>query len=249
MDIKYQNFLECLKNKMKFRNNSKRFLPVLIILIGAILGGYFLGDYLNFETFREKREILKNARDAHLIFTIFSFVFFYTAIVAFSLPAASLFSVIGGFLFGLPLGTCLNVLSASLGATIFFLALRIGTGDFHKRKFNELNPKFNYFVTRLRYSEFNVLLTLRLLPVIPFFLVNILAALVGVRLVNFVCATTLGIIPGGIVYTSIGSGIGEVVDESFQPDLSIFWSSNIFLPICGLALLSALPVFFRKIKP
>jgi uncharacterized membrane protein YdjX (TVP38/TMEM64 family) len=91
-----------------------------------------------------------------------------------------------------------------------------------------------------------VLFLLRLVPVVPFFVANVLPALVGVKFRNFVVTTFLGIIPGGLVYTWIGVGIGDVFDRGQTPDFSIIWSPHIIGPILGLAALAVVPMFLGK---
>ena len=90
---------------------------------------------------------------------------------------------------------------------------------------------------------------LRLLPIVPFFAVNIIAALVGVRLKNFAFTTILGIIPGAMVFTWIGVGIGDVFDQSATPDISLIWSPQVLGPLVGLALLLGVPALIRIFRP
>lgn len=101
---------------------------------------------------------------------------------------------------------------------------------------------------RLHDNEISVLFLMRLVPAVPFFVANLLPALVGVRLRNFVLTTVLGIIPGAIVFTWIGVGLGEVFDRGDNPDLSLLWEPQIIGPILGLAALAALPMLVKAIR-
>jgi len=91
-------------------------------------------------------------------------------------------------------------------------------------------------------DAFNYLLVLRLVPIFPFWLVNLVPALVGVRLPTYVLATFLGIVPGTFVYASLGNGLGSLVEE---PDLAIIFRPSLLVPIVGLALLALVPVGYK----
>ena len=106
----------------------RRYIPIAIIAVVALVGAFTLRDYLSFETLRDNREsLLQFQRDNPLLLGAV-FVVVYVTIVSFSLPGAAVASVTGGFLFGLPLGTALNVISATIGASVIFLAARWGLG-------------------------------------------------------------------------------------------------------------------------
>lgn len=227
------------------RRRMRRHAPLAIILLAAIIGFFTLGDTLNFETLRENREALIAFRDAHFITMAALFVAIYISIVAFSLPGAAVASVTGGFLFGLWLGTALNVASATLGAIIIFLAARAGLGRAMAAKIDASNGTLKKLRRELQENEISVLLVLRLVPAVPFFVANLLPALVGVRLFNFVWTTALGIIPGAIVFTWIGVGVGDVFDRGGSPDLSLLWEPHVIGPLLGLAALAALPMVVR----
>ena len=136
-------------------------------------------------------------------------------------------------------GAVCAVIGATLGATALFLAARAGLGGLAQRA--------GRFVAKLeagfRADAFSYLLVLRLVPIFPFWLVNLVPALVGVRLATFVLATFLGIIPGSFVYTSLGNGLGSVVEE---PDLAIVFEPRVLLPVVGLAILALIPVGYRR---
>ena len=89
---------------------------------------------------------------------------------------------------------------------------------------------------------------MRLVPAVPFFVANLVPALVGVRFANFALTTVLGIIPRAIVFTWIGVGLGEVFDRGESPDLSLLWEPQIIGPILGLAALAALPIVIKAIR-
>lgn len=225
-----------------------RHLPLLAILTLAVIGFFTLRDYLTFDTLRDNREALLAFRDSNLALMALIFFGIYVAIVAFSLPGAAVASVTGGFLFGLAGGTVLNVGAATVGAIAIFLAARAGLGQTLAAKLDASEGKIKKLKDGLRENEVSVLFLLRLVPAVPFFVANLVPALVGVKFTNFVWTTALGIIPGGIVFTSIGVGLGEVFDRGENPDLSLLWAPHIIGPILGLAALAALPIVIKALR-
>lgn len=230
------------------RRSVLRHAPLAIILIAALIGYFTLGDYLTFDTLAQNREALLEFRDSNFWLLVAGFVAIYFAIVAFSLPGAAVASVTGGFLFGLALGTIFNVLAASLGAMTIFLAARCGLGRSLAARMDASEGTVRKFKDGLRENEVSVLLLMRLVPVMPFFVANLLPALVGVRFGNFAWTTILGIIPGALVYTSIGTGLGEVFDRGDRPDLSLLWEPHVIGPILGLCALAALPMIIKAVR-
>ena len=226
----------------------QRHLPLAGIVIGAIIGYFTLRDYLTFATLADNREALLAFRDGHFALMSVMFVGIYVAIVAFSLPGAAVASVTGGFLFGLWTGTAFNVLAATIGATGIFLAARAGLGQTLSAKIDASEGTLKKLRNGLKENEISVLFLLRLVPAVPFFVANLLPALVGVRLRNFLFTTALGIIPGALVFTSIGVGLGEVFDRGASPDLSLLWAPHVIGPILGLAALSALPMIIKAVR-
>lgn len=176
------------------------------------------------------------------------FIAAYFTIVVFSLPGAAVASVTGGFLFGLPLGTLLNVVAATSGASAIFLVARLGLGRALTARLNASDGHVKRLKQQLHDNEVPVLFLLRLVPAVPFFIANLLPALVGVRFRNFVVTTFLGIIPGAFVFTSIGTGVAEVFDRGETPDLSIIWSAPILVPLLGLSALAAFPLVMKALQ-
>jgi uncharacterized membrane protein YdjX (TVP38/TMEM64 family) len=225
-----------------------RHLPLAVIVIVAMIGTFTLRDYLTFDTLRDNREALVAFRDANFVAMVAAFMVVYVLIVSFSLPGGAVASVTGGFLFGLMAGTVINVISATIGASVIFLAARWGLGRMLSAKLDASEGKTRKMVERLHENEISVLFMMRLVPVVPFFVANLLPALVGVKFRNFALTTALGIIPGGIVFTSIGDGVGDVFDAGESPDLSLLWEPQVIGSMIGLALLSALPILIKTLR-
>lgn len=230
------------------KNSVLRHAPLVVILIVATVGFFTLRDYLTFDTLREHREALLAFRDANFLGLVLAFVAIYFVIVAFSLPGAAVASVTGGFLFGLVFGTAFNVIAASLGAMAIFLAARWGLGKSLAAKMDSSEGALKKLKSGLQENEISVLFLLRLVPAVPFFVANLLPALVGVKFFNFAFTTILGIIPGAIVFTWIGVGLGEVFDRGESPDLSLLWEPQVIGPILGLSVLAAMPIVIKVVR-
>lgn len=227
---------------------AQRWLVPLAILLCAGAGFFLLRDTLSFDTLRAHRETLLAFRAANPVLTAAGFFAVYVTIVALSLPGAAVASVTGGFLFGLAAGTLLNVAAATTGAAALFLAARWGLGETLAARLDASEGRTARLRDRLRENEVPVLLLLRLVPAVPFFVANLLPALVGVRFRTFVWTTALGIIPGALVFTWIGSGLGAVFDRGESPDLSLIREPQVIGPILGLCALAALPIILRALK-
>ena len=201
-----------------------------------LAGGY---HYLTFSALARNRDWLCGLVQQWGRLATFVYIVAYAALVALSVPGAAVLTIAGGFLFGTLVGGLSAVVGATLGATAVFLAVRAGLGGLAQRA--------GRFVGRLeagfRADAFNYLLVLRLVPIFPFWLVNLVPALVGVRLATYILATFLGILPGTFVYASLGNGLGSLVEE---PDLAIIFKPSILVPIVGLALLALIPVGYKR---
>lgn len=225
-----------------------RRLPLIVIAIAAVIGAITLRDHLSFQALAENREALIALRDQHYALAVLGFMAVYGAIVAFSLPGATIATLTGGFLFGVFPGALFNVTAATIGATGIFLAVRRGLGDRLVAKMETSTGRAHQLRESIRDNELSVLFLIRLVPAVPFFVANILPALVGVRLWRFIYTTFLGIIPGGVVYTWVGAGLGEVFARDETPNLGIIFEPQILGPILGLCALAALPIVLKAIK-
>jgi uncharacterized membrane protein YdjX (TVP38/TMEM64 family) len=172
----------------------------------------------------------------------------YVLIVAFSLPGATVATLTGGFLFGTFPGALFNIVAATIGAAAIFLAARWGLGERLAARMDASDGRVKRIKEGIDRNQWEMLFLIRLVPVVPFFVANLIPALVGVPLSRFVITTFLGIIPGAVVYTSVGAGLGEVFARGESPDLGIIFEPRILLPILGLAALAALPILIRAVR-
>lgn len=224
-----------------------RYVPIATVFAVAVAGFALFGDRLNFETLADRRADLLAFRDARYGQSVVLFIAAYAAIVAFSLPGATIATLTGGFLFGLFPGALINVVAATLGATGIFLAARLGFGDTLSRRM-AAGPRSRRIARDLKDNELPVLFLIRLVPIVPFFVANLLPALAGVSLTRFVFTTFFGIMPGAAVYTWVGAGLSEVFARGATPDLDIIFEPFVLGPLLGLAALAALPIVVRVLR-
>jgi uncharacterized membrane protein YdjX (TVP38/TMEM64 family) len=225
-----------------------RWVPLAAIALIAAVGAFTLKDILSFEALAQNREALLAFRDANFAATVAVYVVAYIAIVSFSLPGATIATLTGGFLFGLATGTLLTVFAATVGATVIFLAARWGLGEKLAARMDASEGRVKQLRQGLQENELSVLFLMRLVPAIPFFMANLLPALVGVRLDRYVLTTFFGIMPGTAVYTWVGAGLGEVFARGETPNLGIIFEPHILGPILGLSALALLPILLKKFR-
>ncbi|MBF9035802.1 TVP38/TMEM64 family protein [Rhodobacterales bacterium HKCCE2091] len=225
-----------------------RYLPLALIALGAAAGWYFFGDALSFESLSRNREALIAFRDANYLVTVVVFIAVYVAVVAFSVPGATVATLTGGFLFGVFPGALFNVTAATIGATAIFLAARWGFGERLSQRFDASEGLVRRVKEGIDRNQWPMLFLIRLVPAVPFFLANLLPSIFGVKLHRFVVSTFLGIIPGAVVYTSVGAGLGEIFERGETPDLGIIFEPQILLPILGLCALAALPIVLNAVR-
>jgi uncharacterized membrane protein YdjX (TVP38/TMEM64 family) len=224
----------------------RRFLPLLTIAI-AFLAIWWSGlaSQLTWAGLARNQALLAGWVDAHTILAAAAFAAIYAASTALSLPLGALLTIAGGLLFGPFIGTMLTVTGATIGAVVLFLAARSALGEAMARRGGAALGKLR---EALRKDGFSYLLAIRLLPLFPFWLVNLAAAVSGMRLGPFALATLLGIIPATFVFSSIGAGVGSVLAAGGTPNLSIIFSLPVLGPLVGLAALSLAPVAWKKWK-
>ncbi len=225
-----------------------RRLPLVAVVLAAVAGAVLLRDHLTFEALAANRETLVAFRDANYGLTVVAFIAAYVAIVAFSLPGATLATLTGGFLFATFPGALFNITGATIGACLIFLAVRWGLGDRLAARMETAGGAVGRIKAGIDANQWSMLLTMRLIPLVPFFVSNLIPAFVGVPLWRFAVTTFVGIIPGAIVYTSVGAGLGEIFARGETPDLGVIFAPHVLLPILGLAALAALPMILKLFK-
>lgn len=224
----------------------RRFLP--LAAIGAILALAYLSDlgtYLTFDHLRAHHRIMVGYVAANPVAAAAVYFLLYALAVAASVPGAAFMTIIGGFLFGPVFGTMLTVIAATTGATLLFLAARTALGS-------ALRGKAQSWLGRMeagfRRNAFSYLLVLRLVPLFPFFVVNLVPAFLGVGLGTYVAATLIGIVPGTLVYTLAGDGVGSILEAGGEFSIRSVLTPEMIAALCGLALLALVPVVYRRVS-
>jgi uncharacterized membrane protein YdjX (TVP38/TMEM64 family) len=225
-----------------------RNLPLILLALGAGAGWWLLSDRLSFQTLAENREALIAYRDANYLAAALGFIALYTLIVAFSLPGATIATLTGGFLFATFPGALFNITGATLGATAIFLAARSGIGARLAARLEGSEGIVKRIKDGIDENQWSMLFLMRLLPVLPFFLANLIPAFLDVPLRRYVISTFFGIMPGAVVYPSVGAGLSEVFARGETPDLGIIFEPQILLPLLGLSALALLPVILKAFR-
>jgi uncharacterized membrane protein YdjX (TVP38/TMEM64 family) len=222
--------------------SARRLVPLGVLLAVAIV--FIVADghrYLTFAWLARHRDWLCALVARWGLAAALLYVAIYAVLVALSVPGGVALTIVGGFLFGTWLGGLCAVIAATLGSAAVFLAARAGLGGLAQRA----GPFFAKLDAGFRANAFNYLLVLRLVPLFPFWLVNLVPAVAGVSLSTYLLATFIGIIPGTLVYASLGNGLSSLVD---QPDLGILFRPGVLLPIVALAVLAIVPVWYKRLR-
>ncbi len=223
-----------------------RWLPVLVLATGCAL--FFLLDlqrFIGFESLQEHREWLVGEVGRNKATVVLTFILLYAVVIAFSIPGGAVMTISAGFLFGTVLAASCAVVGGTLGAICLFLAARTVLRDILRAR---AGPAVKRMEAGFRENALSYLLFLRLIPLFPFWLVNLVPAFLGVPLSTYVVGTFIGIIPGTIVYASLGNGLVEILDAGLEPDLGVLLKPAVLFPLLALAVLALLPVAYKKIK-
>ncbi|MCA0371157.1 MAG: TVP38/TMEM64 family protein [Proteobacteria bacterium] len=223
----------------------KKALPLLVLVaLGVLAWSLHLFDLFTFESLKAHQKALDAHLAQHWVLTLLIFMGIYCAAVALSLPIATFLTLTGGLLFGQWVGTSAVVISATLGACLVFLSTRLASKDLLDKKLGKRGAKLQ---KGFQDNALSYLLTLRLIPLFPFVVVNIAAAVFQMRFVPFVLGTFLGIIPGSFVYVSLGVALRTVLQkEGVTPKVAL--DPHVLLALAGLGVLSLLPVLYGRMR-
>lgn len=227
-----------------------RFAPFILLACGFTAAYAFgLGDYLSLTYLADRQQDLQSFVASHRLAASAGFFMAYVLAVALSLPAASVLTVAGGFLFGWLQGGTMIVAAATLGATILFLAARTGFGNFLR---DRIGARATALAAGFEKDAFGFLLVLRLAPIFPFFLVNIAPAFFKVKTRDYVLATALGILPGTFAYAWLGEGVGSVLEAARAsgktPSVAQLVTPEITIAFTALAVVAAIPLALKRLR-
>ena len=224
----------------------KRLIPVAVLVLGLVAFFVFdLGRFLSFETLRQNRVALLDWVDTYGVVAALIYMLIYAVAIAFSLPGGAVLTITGGFLFGSLWGTVCVVFAATAGATALFLIAKTSFGDALRAK---AGPALQKMQAGFQEGALSYLLVLRLVPLFPFFLVNLVPAFLGVSLRVYVVGTFIGIIPGTFVFATVGAGLGSVFDQGGEFSAAGILTPQILTALVGLAVLALIPIVYKKIK-
>lgn len=215
----------------------RKYVP-LLVLAALMLAAYLTGTHeaLSLETLQAHKDRLQEFAATSPFVAAAAFMAMYALCVALSLPVSTLLTLLGGFMFGNILGTALVVVAATFGATAFFLIARSSLGAALRDKAGTVYSRIE---AGMRDNAASYLLFMRLVPLFPFWLVNIAAAVFNVPLRVFIVTTLLGIIPGSFVFVNLGRELGQI------RSLDKILSGNLVMALVLLGLFALLPALYR----
>lgn len=237
-------------------------MPLIAVVLLAVVAYFAIGrGGISLEALVRHRAAVDAVVTEHRVLAVLAYIALYITAVALSLPGATFLTVSGGFLFGLAVGASAAVIGATIGATLIFLVARTALGEPLLRR---AGPRATQLAQGFRDDAFSYLLFLRLVPAFPFFLVNLVPAFAGVRLVPFVAATALGIIPGALVFAFAGTGLDSVISAQQAANRDclatgrsdchfVFDPKDVLTPqligaLIALGLLALVPVVVKRLR-
>ena len=244
----------------------KRALPLVILAcVGALVVSQGWYKYLTLAQIAENRDLLKGYIEANALIALLVYMGIYIVVVALSLPGGVFLTLTGGFLFGWLIGGLATVLAATMGATIIFLIAKTSFGELLAAR---AGPRLDKLRAGFQESALNYLLFLRLVPLFPFWLVNLAPALLGVGLGTYVIGTFIGIIPGTFAFAYAGVGLDSVIEAqqqvyqdclnsqsgsgapacAFTLDAGALVTPELLIAFAALGVVALIPVILKKFR-
>lgn len=224
----------------------KRYFPIIliVILMGVV---YATGLYrdLSFKNLKAYHSDLLLYVSKHPISAPVIFIMVYIIATALSIPGGIFLSLLGGFLFPVPLSTLYVVIGATIGATLLFLSARSALGE---RLFQKAGPLLKKMEKGFKENAVSYLLFLRFVPLFPFWLVNLAPAVFNVKLRTFIWTTFVGILPGAYVFTQAGEGLGAIFQSQGGLSLDAIFNLKIKIALIGLGIFALIPIVIKKIR-
>ena len=218
----------------------KKFILLLFASVVVFIFFYYdLAQHLSLESLKENKDKLYKLYQTHQWQMIFGFIGIYIVTVAFSLPGATILTLSGGAIFGAFYGTLVVNVGATIGATLAFLISRFLLRNWVEKKFGDKLKPFNEGFSK---NSINYILFLRLIPVFPFFLVNLVSGLTQIRLSTYFFGTMFGIIPGTFIYANAGSNLASI------QSLKDITSPGVLSAFALLGLFALIPTLYNKFK-
>ncbi len=227
----------------------KRYGPLLLLIVVVVaVFASGAGRYLSLDSLRTHEALLRDFVADNLILSLLIFVAVYAAATAVSIPGALFLTLAGGFLFGTWLGGSATVVGATTGAILVFAIVRTSLGAALRERAEASGGRLKAVMDGVRDGAFGYILTLRLIPLAPFWLVNVASALANAPLRAYALATLIGIMPATFIYASVGAGIGKVLARGGEPNLKIIFEPYVLGPLVALGLLSLATTLFQRFR-
>ncbi len=228
------------------KNLFKVLLVILIVVIFVFLVQYFhLRSYLSIEGFNHYRNDIVSYESSNPNLFVMGYILLYVVIIACCIPGTIVFDLLAGFIFGYFWGTLLVLVSYLTGAILNFIIVRYFFKGILEHKFG----KFKHFIHGTgKYGLMLNLISLRLIAVIPFWVLNIAAALINVRMSTFIISTLIGITPMSIIYVIIGDGVHDTLVSGHELSANVLVNPKIWIPLFCMAIILMLPNILKGIK-
>ncbi len=244
----------------------KRILPLVVLAgIAALVVSQGWHKYLTLEQIAENRDLLKGYIEANALIALLTYMGIYIVVIALSLPGGVFLTLTGGFLFGWLIGGLATIVAATIGATIIFLIAKTSFGEPLAAR---AGPRLDKLRAGFQENALNYLLFLRLVPLFPFWLVNLAPALLGVGLGTYVIGTFIGIIPGTFAFAYAGVGLDSVIEAqqqvyqdclnsqsgsgaqacTFTLDAGALVTPELLIAFAALGVVALIPVIIKKLR-
>lgn len=228
---------------------DKRFVQrgvVLLLIVAMVLAFKFLGlgHYLTLSYLKESQAGFAKLYAEHRLPVLAAYLFIYIAVTTLSLPGAAVMTLAGGALFGFLVGAVIVSFASSIGATLACFVSRFLLREWVQKKFGDRLAAVNAGIER---EGAFYLFSLRLVPVFPFFVINLVMGLTGMRLTTFYWVSQLGMLPGTMVYVNAGKELGRIdsLGSILSPDLILSFVILGLFPLIAKKLLDA---YKKKLK-
>ena len=222
-----------------------RLLPMFLLLLGLSIILVFGGiDYISIELLKTHKENFKQFIDNEFLFSAIVFILIYATTTACSIPGAAILSLLSGYLYGVAFGTVFSLTGATIGACVLYFAARTALGHLLKSRSGSAVLTMQ---DGFRRNAFYYMLFLRLVPIFPFFLVNLVPAFLKVRFTTYFFASVIGMFPGSLVFSLTGVGLDKILLNSEGVSMASLVSDELMFGLLGLGVLSILPVFYKWI--
>lgn len=229
----------------KYIQPLKKWFLLGFLIVGCVLLIYYdAPSYLTFETIKKYQSVAQRWTETHYLTAVTVYIAVFTFLIACAIPAATVMTLIGGFLFGI-IGFIYAEIGTTLGGLVLFYAVRTAIGPWIARR---THGWIKIMEKGFQENAFQYLFMLRLVPFFPCWVSNVSAGALNVPLKTFVFATLLGIMPATFIYTMVGRGLDTYFSKDVMPTMDILLTPAIFWPLVGLFFITFFPLIYKWIK-